>query len=503
MAISNLKVNRYILSLVLVFGLLISNFAIQGASAACSALPTDRGNVTATVNIQTTGTYSVWSRIKTDTPANNSFYMQIDDTMCNTSIGGSSLTANTWTWVNYKDGNSASKVTMNFTTTGNHTVKLAGKDDNVMLDRIIFTQDSSCVPVGTGDNCSDPAPVDTTPPVVSSIATSNITQTSATVTWTTDESSDSKVNYGTTTSYGANKSSASMVTTHSVNVTGLTAGTTYHYQVVSTDASSNTATSSDKTFTTTAAADTTPPVITSISSSSITQTSATVTWTTDESSDSKVNYGTTTGYGNNKSDASMVTSHSVNITGLTANTTYNFQVVSNDASSNTATSSNNTFKTLAPAADTTKPTVSITAPSAGNVSNTVTVTANAADNVGVVGVQFKLDGNNLNAEDTSSPYSTSWNTKTASNGSHTLTAIARDAAGNVQTSSSVVVTVNNATFIAEDINQDGKVDILDFSILSANYGKKGGAISPARADVNGDGTVDILDFSRLSSKFGK
>src|SRR5207244_8840142 len=95
----------------------------------------------------------------------------------------------------------------------------------------------------------------------------------------------------------------------------------------------------------------------------------------------------------------------------------------------------------------TPPTVSITAPAANaSVSATTTVTANASDNVGVVGVQFKLDGANLGAEDlTSSPYSVSWNTTTASNGSHTLTAVARDAAGNTATSTSVAVTVSNAT----------------------------------------------------------
>jgi hypothetical protein len=95
-------------------------------------------------------------------------------------------------------------------------------------------------------------------------------------------------------------------------------------------------------------------------------------------------------------------------------------------------------------ADTTPPTVSISSPTGGStVSGTTTVSANASDNVGVGGVQFKLDGNNLGAEDTSSPYSVSWDTTTASNASHTLTAVARDIVGNTTTSSSVSVTVSN------------------------------------------------------------
>src|SRR6267378_2098735 len=96
--------------------------------------------------------------------------------------------------------------------------------------------------------------------------------------------------------------------------------------------------------------------------------------------------------------------------------------------------------------DTTPPTVSITSPASGaSVSGTISVTASASDNVGVVGVQFLLDGVNAGAEDTTSPYSVSWNTTTASNASHTLTAVARDAAGNRTTSAPVTVTVFNDT----------------------------------------------------------
>ena len=74
----------------------------------------------------------------------------------------------------------------------------------------------------------------------------------------------------------------------------------------------------------------------------------------------------------------------------------------------------------------------------------MTVSATAADNTGVVGVQLILDGTNLGAEDTVSPYSFSWNTTTTADGSHVLTALTRDAAGNQATSVPVSVTVGNA-----------------------------------------------------------
>jgi hypothetical protein len=61
----------------------------------------------------------------------------------------------------------------------------------------------------------------------------------------------------------------------------------------------------------------------------------------------------------------------------------------------------------------------------------------------VVGVQFRLDGANLGAEDTVAPYAVIWNTTTATNASHVLTAVARDAAGNSRTATAITVTVNN------------------------------------------------------------
>jgi hypothetical protein len=97
-----------------------------------------------------------------------------------------------------------------------------------------------------------------------------------------------------------------------------------------------------------------------------------------------------------------------------------------------------------PPSDTTPPTVSITSPANGaTVSGTINVTASASDNQGVAGVQFFLDGA-FGAEDDTAPYSVPWDTTRSSNGSHTITAVARDNAGNQTTSQPVTVTVNNA-----------------------------------------------------------
>jgi hypothetical protein len=218
---------------------------------------------------------------------------------------------------------------------------------------------------------------------------------------------------------------------------------THSLTAVARDAAGNTATSTAVSVT----VDNAAPVLSAVSSSIVGSSAATITWTTNEASDSQVEYGLTSAYGQVSALASpLVSSHSVGLSGLSASTVYHYRVKSRDAAGNLATSADFTF-TTAPLGDTTPPTVSIVLPAAGaTVSGTVTVLASATDNVGVVGVQFKLDGVNLGTEDTVAPYSVSWNTSLASKGTHTLTAVARDAAGNTTTSSSVTVTVTLLVF---------------------------------------------------------
>src|SRR5439155_1657154 len=118
--------------------------------------------------------------------------------------------------------------------------------------------------------------------------------------------------------------------------------------------------------------------------------------------------------------------------------THTLRAIARDAANNTATSAS--VSVAVP--DTAAPTVAITSPASGaTVTGSVTVSANASDNVAVVGVQFQLDGAALGAEDTTAPYAVTWNAATATIGTHTLRAVARDAANNVGTSTSVTVTV--------------------------------------------------------------
>lgn len=94
--------------------------------------------------------------------------------------------------------------------------------------------------------------------------------------------------------------------------------------------------------------------------------------------------------------------------------------------------------------DNAPPKVTVTSPIDGtNVAGTILFSAEASDDTGMAGVQFFVDGNALSAEFTDPPYEINWDTGSVSDGSHILSATARDISGNTASSSSVEITVNN------------------------------------------------------------
>jgi len=131
----------------------------------------------------------------------------------------------------------------------------------------------------------DPSPalrsftVDTTSPTLYNIQAVDIHSSGATITWDTNESANSQVEYGLTSSYGFSTTlDTDLTTSHSVVITGLNMLITYHYRVRSADGVGNLAISGDHTFTT---YDTTPPETTIISgpTGTIATTSVTFQWT--------------------------------------------------------------------------------------------------------------------------------------------------------------------------------------------------------------------------------
>jgi hypothetical protein len=144
----------------------------------------------------------------------------------------------------------------------------------------------------------------------------------------------------------------------------------------------------------------------------------------------------------------------------------------------------------------TPPVVSMTAPAAGAmVSGTIAVSANATDSIGMAGVQFKLDGANLGAEDTTAPYSVSLNTTTLSNGSHTLAAVARNTPGLTSTVAPLTVTVSNGAGAAWPNEPAGLALISDWGLDQ---------VAPASGDVPiaGSGGWKIVENTSPGSARG-
>jgi chitodextrinase len=136
------------------------------ASAACpGTIPTANGQATQSVTVggSGAGTYRVWSRNYLAAGGAASYYLQINGSCF--VVGGSSLVASTWTWVNYMDGSGASLMNVGLTGGTTYTATMTGNTVGLRVARVIFTTDTTCVPSGDGSNCASPA-VDT-PPTVS------------------------------------------------------------------------------------------------------------------------------------------------------------------------------------------------------------------------------------------------------------------------------------------------------------------------------------------------
>jgi hypothetical protein len=97
----------------------------------------------------------MWSRIKPSptSSANNSYSLEIDNTTCYGNIGDATIPANTWTWLDYKDGNTSSK-TIATLSAGTHSFKAIGREPGVQLDKILFVLDPLCTPINDGQNCT-------------------------------------------------------------------------------------------------------------------------------------------------------------------------------------------------------------------------------------------------------------------------------------------------------------------------------------------------------------
>jgi hypothetical protein len=208
---------------------------------------------------------------------------------------------------------------------------------------------SSLSTVVTGSGIS----TDTTPPVVT------ITSPTSSTTYSTASSSiglggTSSDNIGVTQLTWANdrggSGTAGGTGSWSVSGVALQSGSN-KLAVTARDAAGNTRTAiltvtrSDTTSTSPGSTDVTAPTISKMSISSVTASGAKIGWTTNEASDTQLEYGPTGAFGMTAGNTSRVTSHSQDISGLQPSTWYLFRARSRDAAGNVAVSKTFKFKT--------------------------------------------------------------------------------------------------------------------------------------------------------------
>ncbi len=211
-----------------------------------------------------------------------------------------------------------------------------GGNDTIEVSANVDQPTGSSGPGGSG--CGD-----STAPVISAITVSDTSEDSATITWETNEAADAAVDYGLTDSYEVGtETDTSLTGDHSIELEDLEEGTEYHFQARSSDRCGNEATSSDQTFTT---LDVTACVNSNVEAVDIGETTTRISWDTNESATSTVEYGEDATYGTTVSDGTLEAEHSVILTGLSQGTTYHYRVSCEDASGNEGVSEDQTFTT--------------------------------------------------------------------------------------------------------------------------------------------------------------
>ncbi|MEK7572069.1 MAG: dockerin type I domain-containing protein [Patescibacteria group bacterium] len=209
-----------ILFIIGVFSVKTLAFAQATPTPACSVTPTSTNTVTMTISVPETQTYTVWSRMLAPDSSNNAFYLQIDGG-CATVVGNSStIPANEFTWVNYRNASTANLITVALTA-GTHVIKLTERDPGVGIDKILLT-DTTCVPTGNGANCeaAQSTPTPTPNPLTATIQTS---PASSSLTVGTPFTVDISINGG---GKAFNAAQASVTVSSNLSISGISAPTT-------------------------------------------------------------------------------------------------------------------------------------------------------------------------------------------------------------------------------------------------------------------------------------
>ncbi|NTW23031.1 hypothetical protein HGA34_05880, partial [Candidatus Falkowbacteria bacterium] len=313
-----------------------------GGGAGTKGVPPAITNVTST-NIYTDQATINWV---TDVAADSFVYYQlatggdlISSTSIATAVGMATLTNYDQA---YADANGKTGAL------GLHTVILSGLSPNTTYYYAVKSSDPKG-DTGTSTSAIDGYSFTTAPgPIIThNAATDNVIKnTWAQFNWETDQNSNSYVtiwpqgNPASSTVIGQNDSTQN----HSVTVYGLNPGSNYHYFLTS-DAARDDNVGANYLFTT--ATDGTPPVIISLTAVSVAETTAAISWLTNELATTTLRYGTASGlYSDSIQSIDWSTGLATPLSSLTASTTYFYQLEVGDQNGNIATSGEQSFTTL-------------------------------------------------------------------------------------------------------------------------------------------------------------
>lgn len=188
-------------------------------------------------------------------------------------------------------------------------------------------------------NCADS---DYQSPDLDYIVVTEITDTTARISWNTDEPATGILDYGLTTSYGLTVELTEPATVQSVVLEDLKPGGLYYFRIKVTDDNDNTTTSAKYDFTTT---DSVPPVLSNLAWTEGAD-QIELSWDVDEQVTTRLDYGLTDEYGSFLTDDELKESFQFLVETLDSATIYHFQITLTDQSDNVFVSEDFSIGTL-------------------------------------------------------------------------------------------------------------------------------------------------------------
>ncbi len=173
---------------------------------------------------------------------------------------------------------------------------------------------------------------------------SNITTKRATISWSTERDSDSKVAIGTASNKYSDSEigNSDQVTSHSIDLDNLAAGTTYYFKAKWTDEDGNTGVSQEYTFKTAPA-----PVLKEVDTTSVGLTTANIEFTTKSAVKVDLNFGQNEAFGGIETinTSAEESTYQIRLEGLNDGTKYLYKITMQDSEGGSYPSSIFTFTT--------------------------------------------------------------------------------------------------------------------------------------------------------------